>query len=289
MNRFFVDELKEKCNEINSDKDNQEMILKVIEAYDCICSFANMGRKDGLLALEEASEELDLKDDTKNLFFEQISLVVDGTEPEMVKSMGANRCAVYNFPSYLGLINLMYVQGSLMIQAGDNLYVIEKMLKSMMPKSILEKLQKHECENALPDASKEIKNKIEDLCKDDVELEDKDHSVIGETARVWLLLSDKDAQRLLREINFGDLTVAMKGLPGKARAKIFNNMSLSNAGLLVEHISYLGPVRLKDVEEDCVKIMKILLKLCDRGEIADYDFSTLRIAIDMFDLADTEN
>ena len=289
MDRFFIEELKNKCNEINSSEKNPQMISKVIEAYDCICDFANMGRKEGLLALEEAAENLDLNDDTKRLFFEQITLVVDGTEPELVKNMGANRCVSCNLTSYEGLINLMYVYGSLMIQAGNNLFIVERMLKSMMPKSILEELQKLECQNALPKALREEEDKVEALCKDDKEIDDKDHSVTAETAKALILLSDKDIQRLLRETDISTLALAMKGMPGKARARLFENMSSRLSLLVAEHMSYMGPVRLKDVEEDCVRMMKTMLNLHDRCEIEDYDFSILKVVIDMFDTAEEEN
>lgn len=289
MERFIIEELKNKCNEINSSNDNPEMISKVIEAYDCICKFVNIGRKEGLLALEEAAEKLDLNDDTKSLFFEQMTLIVDGTAPELVKNMGANRCASYDFPSYLGLINLMYVKGSLMIQAGNTPFVVERMLKSMMPKSILVELQKREYENDLPETSREAENKIEALCKDDTEIDEKDHSVISETAKTLIMISNKDIQRLLRETDNSTLAVAMKGLPGKARARIFDNMSSRLAVMIAEQMSYMGPVRMKDVQEDCVKIMKTLLKLWNNGEIIDYDFSILKVVIDMFDSAEKEN
>lgn len=289
MDRFLIEELKNKCNEINSIEANPQMIAKVIEAYDCICNFANLGRKEGLLALEEAAGNLDLNDDTKRLFFEQITLVVDGTEPELVLNMGANRCVSCNLPSYEGLINLMYVHGSLMIQAGNTLFIIEQMLKSMMPKSILIELKKRESEKVLSKELKEAEDRVEALCKDDKEIDDKDHSVVAETAKTLILLSDRDIQRLLREIEISSLEVAMKGMPGKARARIFDNMSSRLSIMVAEDMSYMGPVRMKDVEEDCVRMMKMLLNLHDRCEIEDYDFSILKVVIDMFDSAEEEN
>lgn len=289
MDRFLIEELKNKCNEINSIEANPQMISKVIEAYDCICNFANLGRKEGLLALEEAAGNLDLNDDTKRLFFEQITLVVDGTEPELVLNMGANRCVSCNLPSYEGLINLMYVHGSLMIQAGNTLFIIEQMLKSMMPKSILIELKKRESEKVLSKELKEAEDRVEALCKDDKEIDDKDHSVVAETAKTLILLSDRDIQRLLREIEISSLEVAMKGMPGKARARIFDNMSSRLSIMVAEDMSYMGPVRMKDVEEDCVRMMKMLLNLHDRCEIEDYDFSILKVVIDMFDSAEEEN
>lgn len=147
MDRFFVDELMKRCSEINLDKDNKQMISKVIEAYERICRFANLARREGLFELDEAKESLNLEDDTERLFIDQISYVLDGTEPILVKIMGANNYVTSNLNSYLGLICLMYVRGSMMIQAGNTITVVEMMLKSMMPKHILKELSRYESDN----------------------------------------------------------------------------------------------------------------------------------------------
>lgn len=283
MDRFLMEELKDRCNEIYLDKDNTQMISKVIEAYERICNFVSIGRNEGLLALEEAKDGLDSTDDAESIFYDQITLVVDGTEPVLVKIMGVNRCISANLHSYLGLIGLMYVQGSLMIQAGDTMFVVEQMLKSMMPKFIVEQLRKAECEKVASKVTVTVKDIVADLCKGDTEINDNDHSVACETSKTLLMLSDKDIQRLLKEINESTLSMAMKGLPGKVRARVFENMSPRLSIMLAERISYMGPVPMKYVEEDCVSMMKTLLKLHDNGEILDYDFSILKVVIDMYD------
>ena len=83
--------------------------------------------------------------------------------------------------------------------------------------------------------------------------------------------------------------MAMKGLPGKARVRILNNMSKRLAVMLSKDMMYMGPVPLKYVEEECVTLVKTLLKLADSGEINEYDFSILKVVIDMFDSAEKEN
>ncbi|HAK45362.1 MAG TPA: flagellar motor switch protein FliG, partial [Spirochaeta sp.] len=49
--------------------------------------------------------------------------------------------------------------------------------------------------------------------------------------------------------------------------KIFRNMSKRASQLLKEEMDYMGPVRLKDVEETQQKIVSIIRKLEDSGEI----------------------
>lgn len=294
MNYFdelCVKNLTIKCQEIENDN-NMNLISQTVDAYERVISFAEVSRSEGLLALEDASEQLNMNDEPQALFFEMIQLVVDGTEPSIVEHIGMNRCITMNLPSYQGIMNLMYVQGSLMIQAGETPWIIGKMLKSMMPKPVIDELIRRDCENDLPKDLAEVESKqsiVEDFCEDDKEIDEKDHSIVSETAKALIVLSDKDIQRLIRDINNSTLAMAMKGLPGKARARILNNMSKRLAVMLSKDMMYMGPVPLKYVEEECVTLAKTLLKLADSCEINEYDFSILKVVIDMFDSAEKEN
>jgi len=292
FDELCVKNLAIKCQEIENDINNMNLISETVDAYERVISFAEVGRSEGLLALEEASEQLNMNDEPQALFFEMIQLVVDGTEPGIVEHIGINKCITMNLPSYQGIMNLMYVQGSLMIQSGEKPWIVRKMLESMMPKSIMDEVIRRDCENALPKALAEAESEqsmVEDLCEDDIEIDEKDHSIVSETSKALIMLSDKDMQRLLRDINNSNLAMVMKGLPGKARIRIFNNMSKRLAVMLSKDMTYMGPVPLKYVEEDCVTLMKTLLKLEDSCEINEYDFSVLKVVIDMFDSAEKEN
>ena len=291
MRTFLLEELRNKCNEISLIEKDTNMVSKVIEAYERILKFADTARKEGLLELEEIATRLDMNDDTQGFFCKIIALVVDGTEPTNVLKIAANRYVTMNPQGFQGLMYLMYIEGGLMIQAGENLFIIKEMLKSMLPKVVTDELFRRECENALPDALVETEleqNMVQELCKDEIEIDEKDHSIVSETAKALIMLSDKDIQRFLRDVDNSSLIVAMKGLPGKARARIFNNMSERLAVMLANNMAYMGPVRFKDVEEECVKLMKSLLKLAEFSEIREYDFSILKVVIDMFDSADNE-
>lgn len=282
MDNYWRDELRVKCNEIKMEEENPRLTAKVIEAYDRICDYANIGRKEGLLALEEASAMLDLNDDTEYLFFELIRLIVDGTEPDYVKEIGINKCIVLNLSSYLGLINLMYVRGSLMIQAGENPFIIDRTLKSMMPRFITDNLQRRNNQNNLQKTLKINEDAIKLLCISNEEVDENDHSIAGEISKALILLSNKDVQRLLREVENSTLVIAMMGMSGNARTRIFDNISSRLANIIAGHMRYMGSVRTEDIEEDCLKIIKILLKLYDRCEIINYDFSTLKILVDTY-------
>jgi len=292
MNEFWYEKLENMYKEIAEDSISESQIDSVIEVYDRLMNFSNRARNEGLLAIEEAGESLNYNDDLQSFFGLLIMLVVDGTDPQDVFGIGMNKILAMNMQGLNGLMAMMYLHGALIIQAGYNNYIADKYLKSYMPPAIMKEYVRRECENALPKALAEVEQDqelIQSLCKNGGEIEKTDHSIVGETAKSLLLLTDKDMQRLLRDISNSDLSVAMKGLPGRARAQIFDNMSHRLAVMLAKAIEYMGPVRMRDVEDCCVHIMKTLLKLSDCGEIQDYDLSILKVVIDMYEAAESEN
>ncbi|MDR1894727.1 MAG: flagellar motor switch protein FliG [Spirochaetales bacterium] len=82
-----------------------------------------------------------------------------------------------------------------------------------------------------------------------------------------VLLDDRAIQKVLREVDQAELAKALRGVETEVQDKIFKNMSKRAAALLKEEMEYMGPVRLKDVEETQQKIVSIIRKLEDSGEI----------------------
>ena len=82
-----------------------------------------------------------------------------------------------------------------------------------------------------------------------------------------VLLDDRAIQKVLREVDTSELGKALRGVEGEVQDKIFRNMSKRASQLLKEEMEYMGPVRLKDVEETQQKIVSIIRKLEDQGEI----------------------
>jgi flagellar motor switch protein FliG len=82
-----------------------------------------------------------------------------------------------------------------------------------------------------------------------------------------VLLGDKDIQKVLREVDSTELAKALKGVNSEVQDKIFRNMSKRAAAVLKEDMDFMGPIRLKDVEEAQQKIVTIIRKLEDAGDI----------------------
>jgi flagellar motor switch protein FliG len=81
-------------------------------------------------------------------------------------------------------------------------------------------------------------------------------------------LDDKAVMRVLREIDLTrDLPMALKVASEEVKTKIFNNLSKRAVETLQEEMDYLGPVRLRDVEEAQQRIVNTIRKLEEVGEI----------------------
>jgi flagellar motor switch protein FliG len=82
-----------------------------------------------------------------------------------------------------------------------------------------------------------------------------------------LSLDDRSIQRILREVDNNELGIALKGSGEEVQKVIFNNLSKRLAAMIKEEMEFMGPIRLKDVEEAQQKIVNIIRKLEDAGEI----------------------
>jgi len=82
-----------------------------------------------------------------------------------------------------------------------------------------------------------------------------------------ILVDDRGVQRVLKEVEQKELALSMKAAGAEVAAKIFKNMSERAAGLLKEEIEFLGPVKLRDVEAAQQKIVAIVRRLEESGEI----------------------
>ena len=82
-----------------------------------------------------------------------------------------------------------------------------------------------------------------------------------------LLVNDKGIQLVLKEIENEELALALKTATEELRDKIFRNMSERASQLIKEDMEYMGPVRVSDVEGAQQKIVDVVRRLEDSGEL----------------------
>lgn len=80
-------------------------------------------------------------------------------------------------------------------------------------------------------------------------------------------LDNRSIQRVIREVENNDWALALKSSSEEVSKTVFSNMSKRLAEMIREDMEYMGPVRLRDVEEAQQKIVNVIRKLEDAGEI----------------------
>ena len=120
---------------------------------------------------------------------------------------------------------------------------VSQTIESSSEKSIIESLEEDD-----PDLAEEIKKRM--FVFEDI-----------------VMLDDRAIQKVLRDVDQQELAKALKSVDTEVQDKIFRNMSKRAASMLKEDMEFMGPVRLKDVEESQQKIVSIIRRLEDNGDI----------------------
>ncbi len=81
------------------------------------------------------------------------------------------------------------------------------------------------------------------------------------------LLDDRSIQQVLRDVDTKELALALKGTPEEVQDAIFRNMSERAALNIKEDLEFMGPVRVKDVEEAQQKVVAVIRRLEEAGSI----------------------
>jgi len=82
-----------------------------------------------------------------------------------------------------------------------------------------------------------------------------------------VILDDRGIQLVLREVETKDLGLALKGSNPEVAQKIMANMSARAGQMLKDDMEFMGPVRLRDVEDAQQRIVKVIRKLEESGAI----------------------
>ncbi len=104
-------------------------------------------------------------------------------------------------------------------------------------------------------------------------LRDRDSRLAEEVTNLMFLFEDivhlpnATIQRILKEVDSKTLALALKATSDELKERIFKNMSERAAKMLKEELDYLGPVRIKDVEQAQKEILEIARRLEEQGEI----------------------
>lgn len=107
---------------------------------------------------------------------------------------------------------------------------------------------------------------LETLSEDNPELADEVKKLMFVFEDI-VLLDDAAIQKVLREVDAKELAMALKGVNEEVQNRIYKNMSERAAAMLKEEMEFMGPVRLRSVEEAQQRIVGIIRRLEESGEI----------------------
>ena len=82
-----------------------------------------------------------------------------------------------------------------------------------------------------------------------------------------ILLDDRSIQKLLKEVETKDVAISLKAANEEVKSKIFANVSERVAVMIQEEMEFMGPTRLSDVEAAQTRIVEIVRRLEEEGQI----------------------
>jgi flagellar motor switch protein FliG len=121
----------------------------------------------------------------------------------------------------------------------------------------------------------EILNMIERTTEKTImaDLEERDPELADEIAKLMftfediVYVDDTGIQKALREIESKDLALALKASNAEVTEKVFRNMSERAREMIKEEIEFMGPVRMRNVEDAQQKIVGVIRRLEEAGEV----------------------
>lgn len=105
------------------------------------------------------------------------------------------------------------------------------------------------------------------------ELEESEAELVEEIKKRMFVFEDIvkldsiSIQRVLKEIDNRDISIALKGTPKEVVKVIFDNISKRLQEMIKEDMDLMGPIRIRDVEEAQQRIVNVIRTLDESGEI----------------------
>lgn len=243
LDHFFIPELKKLYGALSEDEKSmsQEEITKVHalirDRAEIIMELSRVAKKDGLLALDESIEKIEGCEDVKLL----ASYIIDGNDPKVIQQLSIMNYISKQLEAVDSILNIITIYGMLEIQAGKNRRRLAGLLNSMMPSDVALDVDLYD-EVTNTDNPDEKGSDIDEFCQGVLRVQPGKAGYIEVMTvdEIFKTLSDRDVQRLLREITNGDLAKLMVGISGEARRKICNNMSSRLSLMVIEDVRFMG-------------------------------------------------
>jgi hypothetical protein len=210
-------------------------------------------RKEGLLALDDV---IDLeKADRWDIFEYGLKFVVDGTDFSLIRDL-LSLIIEQEEDKYIRLLMRLKLEAVLSIQSGDNTYILACKLNAFTDLTL--------ADDPIFKIIDEVKNTYLERVYQKMSYDDK---LTSDPFNEIIKLDNHVIQKVMREVYCHEWAKALKTVDAVVLKKIFQNMTKRAAQMLMENMEYMGPIRLKDVQDAQRKIFSIIYNLAGTGEI----------------------
>lgn len=245
---------------------------EVIDAIFLILEAATLGRKEGLLALEERFYFESCREGLERSVSNGVCLLCDAYDPVIITEMMTNAYWANNYTGNEALAQYCIIRGLLLVQQGENPYSIERLLLSLLPMDT-----RDEAEKEIDIKRNELRKQTEaQILQWYEEWEGIDQKLIDFKPKIEDFESliqkydDRDIQRILREVDNADLELALIVISKECRSKFLDNMSTRLRAMILEDMQNIiryYTLYLKPMERVIDKITAIISKLASYGDI----------------------
>lgn len=259
MNKLLYEIYRDAIEKLRSSTEDEQRIL--IDTASDVLTLSELVRHDGLLAMEEAVQDWDSK-----FGKELVHFTVDGTDPDRLLELASNLYWIEDPQGIQAMIDYLYLRGMLLIRAGEQEYLMKETFRTLIPKKWREEyVLKIECieRNAEILRQKEISeefSKIYSVFQDAHTIENV-HLLEKEIES----LSDRDLQRVVRDVDHQHLAACVYAVNTEMREKILNNVSKRLTYVIMEEVVSDEDRNEEIINENVMKVIGIIHTLRERG------------------------
>lgn len=251
----------------NHIKCTKEEKILCMETVKKLLRLLDVARREGILKLEETIFEKEYE--SPPLIQIGALLIIDGTDPEHVKSILENYIISSDLTNKEFLENILIYNAILAIQQGENPRCIEERLCSLFGLDFIEEfkicINRRELESELLKSIEQMEEKWKDFEKTDV------------LDFIPNVMDRSSIQRIIRELSLTVIEYAMIGSKRVVIEYFLENLSKQNQIQFFEDMNYINVLDNKIVERNQKKILEVIETLNKSAEILLFSRTEMKI------------
>lgn len=251
----------------NHIKCTKEEKILCMETVKKLLRLLDVARREGILKLEETIFEKEYE--SPPLIQIGALLIIDGTDPEHVKSILENYIISSDLTNKEFLENILIYNAILAIQQGENPRCIEERLCSLFGLDFIEEfkicINRRELESELLESIEQMEEKWKDFEKTDV------------LDFIPNVMDRSSIQRIIRELSLTVIEYAMIGSKRVVIEYFLENLSKQNQIQFFEDMNYINVLDNKIVERNQKKILEVIETLNKSAEILLFSRTEMKI------------